>query len=158
MIFGGRYKLWCSYLCSFLELPVTSSLMGPNIFFSTLFSNTRSLYSSLNVRDQVSQPYKAGGTVVVLYILIFTFLDSRREDSELQERFTSASFDVSYMLVRQTLQNIHTGLKARDLNVLRRAIHMLWKCSTRPVVQGTVIRRVHFPRSWIFSTLRLYFS
>jgi hypothetical protein len=30
------------------------SLLGPNILFSILFSNTLSLHSSLNVSDQVS--------------------------------------------------------------------------------------------------------
>jgi hypothetical protein len=37
-----------------LQPPVTSSLFGPNILLSALFSNTLSLCSSLNVRDQVS--------------------------------------------------------------------------------------------------------
>jgi hypothetical protein len=32
------------------------------------------------VRDQVSHPYKATDKIIVLYILIFTFLDSRWED------------------------------------------------------------------------------
>jgi hypothetical protein len=32
--------------------------LGPNILLSTLFPNTLSLCSSLNVRDQVSHPYK----------------------------------------------------------------------------------------------------
>jgi hypothetical protein len=41
----------------FSPTPVTSSLFGPNILLSTLFSNTLSLYSSFNVRDQVSHPY-----------------------------------------------------------------------------------------------------
>jgi hypothetical protein len=52
----------------------------------------RSKYSSQNpvlkhpvctlsvVRDQVSHPYKTTDTIVVLYILTFTFLDSRQED------------------------------------------------------------------------------
>jgi hypothetical protein len=45
-------------LCSFLHSPVTSFLLGPNILVSTLFSYTLSLCSSLNVKDQVSHPYR----------------------------------------------------------------------------------------------------
>jgi hypothetical protein len=48
---GEEYKLRSSSLCSFLRPPVTSSLFGPHILLSTLFSNTLSLCSSLNVRD-----------------------------------------------------------------------------------------------------------
>jgi hypothetical protein len=32
------YKLWSLSLCSFLQPPINSSLFGPNILFSTLFS------------------------------------------------------------------------------------------------------------------------
>jgi hypothetical protein len=70
-------------LCSFLHYPFTSSLLGPNILLSTLFSNALSLCPSLNVRDQVSHPYKTTGRLMVLYILTFTLLDSRREDRRL---------------------------------------------------------------------------
>jgi hypothetical protein len=42
----------------FPPIAVTSSLLGPNILLSTLFSNTLSLCPSLNVRDQVSYPYR----------------------------------------------------------------------------------------------------
>jgi len=43
-------------LCSFLHSPLTSSLLGPNTLFNTLFSNTLSLRSSLKVNDQVLHP------------------------------------------------------------------------------------------------------
>jgi hypothetical protein len=48
----------CSSLCSLLQSPVTTSLLGPNIFLSTLLSNTLSLGSSFNVKDHVSHAYK----------------------------------------------------------------------------------------------------
>ena len=53
-----RYVAAREAVCSFPHSPVTSSLLGPNIFLSTPFSNTLSLRSSLNVSDQVSHPHK----------------------------------------------------------------------------------------------------
>jgi hypothetical protein len=51
-------------------LPVTSSLLGPNILLRTLFSNTLSLCSFLNMTDKVSHPYKTTGRGMVLYLLL----------------------------------------------------------------------------------------
>jgi hypothetical protein len=76
---GEEYKLWTPWLCQFLQPPITSSLLGPNILLSTLFSNILSLRSSLNTRDQISHPRRTTGKIVGLYILIFNFLDSRWE-------------------------------------------------------------------------------
>ena len=72
-ILGEEYRSLSSSICSFLHSSVTSSLLGPNILLNTLFSNTLSLHSSLNVKDQVSHPYKTTGKIIVLYILIFKF-------------------------------------------------------------------------------------
>jgi hypothetical protein len=80
IILGKEYKLWSSSLCSFLQRPVTSFLFGPNILLSTMVSNTLSLHSALNVRDKVSHPYKIIGKIMVLYVLVLKFLDSRWED------------------------------------------------------------------------------
>jgi hypothetical protein len=60
-------NIWRSSLCGFLQLLTTASHFSPNIL------NALILCCSLNVRDQVLQPYKT----TALYILIFTFVDSR---------------------------------------------------------------------------------
>ena len=70
-ILGEEYRSLSSSLCSFLHSPFASSLLGPNIPLNTLFSNTLSLRSSLNVSDQVSHPYQTTGKITILYILIF---------------------------------------------------------------------------------------
>jgi hypothetical protein len=66
----------------FPNAPVTQSVLGPNIFFSTLFSNNHSLRSSLKMSDQVSHPYKTKGKILVLYILIYIFLGGKLEDKK----------------------------------------------------------------------------
>ena len=71
-ILGEENRFFSFSLCCFLHSPVTSSLLCPNIQLSTLFANTLSLCSSLNVSKQVSNSYK----IIVLYILIFKFLFS----------------------------------------------------------------------------------
>jgi hypothetical protein len=38
------------------------------------------LYSSLNVKDQVSHPYGTTGKIIVFKIQIFMFLDSKRKN------------------------------------------------------------------------------
>jgi hypothetical protein len=48
-------------------LPCYPALLGPNILLSTLFSNTLSLHSSLNVSDQVSHPYNTTGRIIVVF-------------------------------------------------------------------------------------------
>ena len=77
-ILSEEYRSLSSSLCSFLHSLVTSSLSGPNIILYTLFSNTPSLHSSLNVSDRVSHLYKTGKKSIVLHILISKFQDGKR--------------------------------------------------------------------------------
>ena len=66
IVIGKEYRSFRSSLCNFLHSTVTPSLLGPNILLNTLFSNTLSLHSSLNVSDQDSHPYKTKGKIIVL--------------------------------------------------------------------------------------------
>ena len=72
-ILGEQYKSFSSPLCNLLHSPVTSSLLGPNIPLNTMFSNTRSFLSFLNINDQVSHPYKTTEKIIFLYILSLNF-------------------------------------------------------------------------------------
>jgi hypothetical protein len=77
IISGGLYKLWGLPLRCHLQPPATFSVLGQNIFLSTLFSNSLNLCSSLSARDQVSHPYKTTCKLMVLYILISLVLEGR---------------------------------------------------------------------------------
>jgi hypothetical protein len=71
---NNKYKSLCCSLCSLLQSPVISSLLGPNIFLITLFSYTLGLSSSLNMTHQVSNPYEIMGQITGLCIFILMFL------------------------------------------------------------------------------------
>jgi hypothetical protein len=86
-------------LTQFLHLPVSSYLFGSNIPLSTLFSNTLSFCSSLNVRGHVSHPYRTTGKIIVLYFLIFAFFDSRPEDVMLWTEWQEALTEISFFLI-----------------------------------------------------------
>ena len=81
-IYGEQQRSLSSTLCSFHHSPVTSSILVQNILLNTLFSNNLSLRSSLYVNDQVSHPYKTTSKFIILYILMFKFLDSKLEDKK----------------------------------------------------------------------------
>ena len=77
-----QYRSLSSSLSSFFHSLVTSSLLGPNILLKTLFSKIINLRSSLNVTDHVSHPYKIRGKIIILYILVLKFLDSKLESKD----------------------------------------------------------------------------
>jgi hypothetical protein len=85
-----QHTLWRNSLCSFEQPLIILTMFGPNILLSTLFWNTVSPCSSLHVRDQVSHPYKTTSSLIVLYILIFTVLDNRREAKRFRTEWQKA--------------------------------------------------------------------
>jgi hypothetical protein len=62
------YELRSCSLLTFLHPPIASSLLSSNILFSTLLSITFSLFSSLNVRDQVSHSHKTADKITIIHI------------------------------------------------------------------------------------------
>lgn len=64
IMFGDKYKSESSSQCNFLRSSVASSALDPNIFLTTLLSNTVSLSPSLNTRDHVSQPHRKTGEII----------------------------------------------------------------------------------------------
>ena len=94
-ILGEVYKSLSSSLCSFLHSPVTSYLLGPNIWIRTL-----DLWCSyFSVRDQVSYPHITTGKTIVLYILIFIFLGSTPEHKSFCTEWRQAFPDFSLLLI-----------------------------------------------------------
>jgi hypothetical protein len=70
IISGEGYKLWSSSVCSHLQPPVISSLFGPNILLSTLFSNT-SIYVPPLMSDTKFHAHAKPQEKLSAYILIF---------------------------------------------------------------------------------------
>jgi len=68
-ILGELYTSLVFSLRSLLHSRVTSCFLGPYILLSTLFSNTLSLCSSLNVSDQVSHPHKTKYFIITICIM-----------------------------------------------------------------------------------------
>jgi hypothetical protein len=67
LIFGVEYNLWSSSLCSFHQSSVASSLSGPNVPASTLFSDTPSLCSFLKRRNRVPHAYKTSKLIFYVF-------------------------------------------------------------------------------------------
>jgi hypothetical protein len=73
IIFSKKTNLCSSSLCNFVQPPVTSSHLHPNILLSTLFSDTLNLRSSLKMTHQVSYPHKTTDKITVLGFNLHVF-------------------------------------------------------------------------------------
>jgi len=75
-ILDGKYIPLSSSLCSFFLSPFTTPLLGSNILLNTLFSNTHPTFFPQCQRPSFT-PIQ--NKIIVLYILIFKFLDNKLE-------------------------------------------------------------------------------
>jgi len=102
-ILSPEQYLVSSTMCSFLHYPVNSSFLVLNILLNTLFSNTHSLRPSLNVSDQVSHPHTTS-KIIILYILLFIFLDSKMEYKRFCTEWQQAFPDINLPLTSSWIE------------------------------------------------------
>jgi len=62
--------------CAVVHSRITVSNLGPSIL-NNLFSDTSSLCSSFSMKYQVLHPYKTTGKIIVTYISMYIFLDTK---------------------------------------------------------------------------------
>jgi hypothetical protein len=79
IILGEEKMLWSSLLCAFFQHAVTLSLFGPNILLR-ISSQSRSVYVPPSMLETRFHKYPGPQAKMYFYILIFKFLDTRRED------------------------------------------------------------------------------
>jgi len=82
------------YPLSFYLIP-----LRPKYYQQPILKHPQSTF--LNVSDQVSHPYKRTGKIIVLYILIFVFLDSKLQDTMLHRMILIAHTVLSSVLSRK---------------------------------------------------------
>jgi hypothetical protein len=80
------------FFCYFIPLRIKYSPQKPVLKY------TPSMFLPYE-RDHVSHPYKTNGRIVSLYILTFTFLDSRRDDKRLWTEWQQAFPEFSLLLI-----------------------------------------------------------
>ena len=117
IILGEVYKLFSSSLCDLLHSSVTSSLLGKNILFNTMFSNTLSFLFSRNVSDQVSQPYKTTGKIIVIYWSLNFWIGNWNHQCaywKLLEKFLSLSLVEKRLIGSKLWREVWTWLGFRE--------------------------------------------
>ena len=80
-ILGEQYRSLSSSLCSFFHSPVLIPLMPKYSPQHPLLKHPQPMFLPQCERPS-SHPYKTTGKIIVLYILIFRYLNSKLEDKD----------------------------------------------------------------------------
>jgi hypothetical protein len=86
----------------------------PSYYPEHLVLNTLRPYSYFNGRDQVPHPYRITGKIIVLFITIVTFFDSRREDRRFWTEWWQALSGL--LSISPSIQFCFVAVVCKDLN------------------------------------------
>ena len=105
-----------SNLCIYLQSPVVSSILGPNIVLRTLLRDILSLCCSLKVKVKVSHPHKTIGKIMFMYTLTLILRRSRTG---------TVWFYTSTSNKRATRPKLYTKSLTRDLKLMYRRLTLV---------------------------------
>jgi hypothetical protein len=149
---GEVYKLWSSSLCSLLQPPATSSLLGPNVLCA-LLSDTLHLCSTLSVRYEFLHPYKTTAEIIVLYILMFSFLWKGRKTKDSDMNNSKHSANLICSLISSWMQFWFVTVFLKYLNSATFSKYLLATSNFRGLLQYSTGRIQLFlkitTKSWV---------
>jgi hypothetical protein len=89
------------------------------------------------VTDQVSHPYTPTGRIMVLYILTFTFLDSRRDDKRQKIKPNCIIITLPSM---HRLETVNRFISRKSIIFEERSKRAKWSfINTKTQIQGTTL-------------------
>ena len=96
LIAGKEYRLQSSLLCSLLYSPLTQSILGPNIFSSTVATNTVSLQPRVNV-----PPYINTLSPKFTFLSGLTINEPKKKKTDSTSQFMSMPFSQNTLIHSQ---------------------------------------------------------
>jgi hypothetical protein len=131
---------------------LTPSFLCSNILINTLSSHVLNLRSSLRMRGRGSHPSKTRDKFIILFILLFTFLDSKREDRRLWSECYKALPEFNLLLISSWMQFWSVAVGPKCLNSATFSNYLL--AAFTQSVPKRCIHKVNIPYYNVYTSCR----